>query len=177
MGRRTVQEVTDSDDWVRVSVTGSCPANASRIRIFVGQVSGATSGQIFLVDGALVEEGDSVLDYFDGSTSPSPGVISNQWTSLPHASPSIQIEDTQIAGDPIVHNHGTEWKVHDSDIYVQWDSDDFIYYGRNKDNDVGILIKPGSSTVRVWGQVANYFPTRDQKFKIFDTGIRTIASL
>jgi hypothetical protein len=173
----SAQTVQDSDDWTRISVSGNCPQNASRVRVAVLESSAGSTGQKFLVDGALVEEGASVLDYFDGSISPSPGVISNQWTSLPHASPSIQIEDAQITGDPIVHNHGTEWKVHDSDIYVQWDSDDFIYYGRNKDNDVGILIKPGSSTVRVWGQVANYFPTRDQKFKIFDTGIRTIASL
>jgi hypothetical protein len=171
------QTVQDSDDWTRISVIGTCPQNASRAQIIILEELGGTAGQKFLIDGVLFEEGNSLADYFDGSTAPSAGVVSNQWTGTENASPSTQIEDAQITGDPIVHNHGTEWKVHDSDIYVQWDADEFIYYGRNKDNDVSIEIKPGASTVRVWGQVANYFPTRGQKFKIFDTGTIAIASL
>jgi hypothetical protein len=166
----SAQLITDSDDWVRLSIDTTCVDNASRGQLFVVQSNAETPGQHFLIDGGMFEEGDTLRDYFDGSSSATLGVIENSWTGPANISPSLQITDEEDNSNIIVHNHGTEWKVHDSDIYVQWDSDSFEYYGRNKDNDVGILIKPGATTIRVWGQVANNFPTRLEKFKIFDTG-------
>jgi hypothetical protein len=173
----SVENVSSADGWKRVSVVGTSPENVSRIIVGIGEASPGTPGQTFLIDGALLEEGSSLQEYFDGSTSASTGVLVNSWTKTSNSSPSIQILEEKNTDDLIVHNHGAEWKVHDSDIYVQWDSGEFEYYGRNRDNDIGIIINPGSTTVRVWGQVANYFPKRDEKFKIFDTGTRTIASL
>jgi len=84
--------------------------------------------------------------------------------------PSIYNVGASAAGASVLHDHESEWKIHDSDIFVSWDSGDFEYFGRNRDSEIAIIIRAGSSTLRVVGQVANYPPTKSDKFKIFDTG-------
>jgi hypothetical protein len=74
-------------------------------------------------------------------------------------------------GASVQHNHTAEYRVHDADVFVSWDSAEFIYYGRTSTGQIN-LVKPASNPTfaRVIGQVANYPPTRSDKFKIFDTG-------
>jgi hypothetical protein len=75
----------------------------------------------------------------------------------------------------VSHNHGTDWKVHDADIFVNWYSTTtnsylgYEYQGRSKDNNIFITKKANTSKVKVFGQVANYPPTKNDMFKIFET--------
>jgi hypothetical protein len=78
----------------------------------------------------------------------------------------------------VLHNHESEWKVHDSDIFVKWgygspvEYDElFEYYGRSRDNQVSILVKPGATAAIVVGCVAFYEKLENRQpndlFKIF----------
>jgi hypothetical protein len=74
----------------------------------------------------------------------------------------------------VLHNHGTDWKVHDADIFVSWfingSYQDWQYQGRSKDNNFFIQKVSNATKVKVYGQVATYPPTRNTtKFKIFET--------
>lgn len=97
--------------------------------------------------------------------SASAGVVSVYWET-----PSIYNTGASAVGASVQHNHESEWRVHDSDIFVSWDNNAFIYYGRSADSEIAIIPPEGVSSVRVVGQVANYPPTRLDLFKIFDTG-------
>lgn len=74
-------------------------------------------------------------------------------------------------GASVMHNHTAEYRVHDADVFVSWDSAPFIYYGRTGTGQIN-LVKPASDPTyaRVVGQVANYPPTKSERFQIFDTG-------
>lgn len=99
------------------------------------------------------------------TVSASGGVILVYWET-----PSIYNTGASAVGASVQHNHDSEWKIHDADIFVSWDGNAFTYYGRSNDSEIA-LIPPGAvSSVRVVGQVANYPPTRAEMFKIFDTG-------
>lgn len=78
----------------------------------------------------------------------------------------------------VLHNHGTDWKVHDADIFVNWfisgSYAGYVYYGRSKDNSLNIIKKDGATKARVIGQIANYPPTRNDIFKIFETSELTL---
>jgi hypothetical protein len=73
----------------------------------------------------------------------------------------------------VAHNHGTDWKIHDADIFVNWyvsgSYQGYEYYGRSKDNSITIIKKTGATKAKVTGQVANYPPTLNSMFKIFET--------
>ena len=73
----------------------------------------------------------------------------------------------------VLHNHGTDWKVHDADIFVNWfiggSYQGYEYYGRSKDNNIFITKETGATKVKVFGQVAVYPPTKSDMFKIFET--------
>lgn len=100
------------------------------------------------------------------TVSASGGVILVYWET-----PSVYNVGASAIGASVQHNHESEWKIHPSDIFVSWDGNEFIYYGRSADSEIA-LIPPSPSivSVRVVGQVANYPPTRLDLFKIFDTG-------
>lgn len=100
------------------------------------------------------------------TVSASGGVILVYWET-----PSIYNTGASAIGASVQHNHESEWKIHQSDIFVSWDGNEFIYYGRSSDSEIA-LIPPSPSivSVRVVGQVANYPPTKLDLFKIFDTG-------
>lgn len=73
----------------------------------------------------------------------------------------------------VLHNHGTDWKVHDADIFVNWfiggSYQGYEYYGRSKDNNIFITKETDATKVKVFGQVAVYPPTKSDMFKIFET--------
>lgn len=73
-------------------------------------------------------------------------------------------------GASVLHNHESEWKIHDVDIFISWDGNSFVYYGRSPDSEISILKPSGVSNVRVIGQMANYPPTKKEMFQLFDTG-------
>lgn len=100
------------------------------------------------------------------TVSASGGVILVYWET-----PSYFNVGPSAVGASVLHNHESEWKIHDSDIFVSWNNQAFIYYGRSVDSEIA-LIPPDPSvvSVRVVGQMANYPPTRLDLFKIFDTG-------
>lgn len=84
--------------------------------------------------------------------------------------PSIYNTGASAVGASVQHNHESEWRVHDADVFVSWDSNAFIYYGRTDNSEIALIPPDGVSSVRVVGQVANYPPTRSDLFKLFDTG-------
>lgn len=102
-------------------------------------------------------------------------IISASVVNVYWETPSIYNTGASAVGASVQHNHESEWKVHDSDIFVSWDGNSFIYYGRSRDSEIGIIIPEGTSNARIIGQVANYPPTRSSLFEIFDTG--TVALL
>ena len=92
------------------------------------------------------------------------GVINVIWDT-----PSIYNTGPSAVGASVLHNHQSEWKIHDSDIFLKLDSAEYTYYGRSKDNAISIVIPSGTSTARVFVQVANHPPTKSDIFKIFET--------
>ena len=89
--------------------------------------------------------------------------------------PSIYNTGPSAVGASVMHNHQSEWKVHDSDIFVKYDSAEYVYYGRSSDNSFSIPLPSGTSTVRVFVQVANHPPTKSDIFKIFETSVISVA--
>lgn len=107
-----------------------------------------------------------------------------------------------ITSASIAHNHSQNFKQHDSDIFVQWDSGDFEYHDRVSSDTTSIIIPTGSASVRVIGTVAlkdvpqieNFESSVDYQtrlveylgisggvqgvydlFKIFDTGVVSLV--
>ena len=100
----------------------------------------------------------------------SASIVTVSWVT-----PSLYNTGASAVGGTVLHNHGTDWRVHDADVFVSWDGGVFIYYGRSKDSDINIVPPYGISSARVVGQAANYPPTRLEKFTIFDTGTLAVA--
>lgn len=109
--------------------------------------------------------------------------IYNYYTSASMSSASIQ------------HNHSQDFKRHDTDIFIKWDSGNFEYHDRVSSDSTSIIIPGGASTIRVVGTVATHnipqkrptetdedFGTRVDAhledlinlFKIFDTGTQSV---
>lgn len=99
----------------------------------------------------------------------SSSVINVYWDT-----PSIYNTGASAVGASVLHNHGTDWKVHDADIFISWDSGTYQYVGRSKDNAFAIIMQEPHTTARIVGQVANYPPQKLDIFKIFDTGTITL---
>lgn len=100
----------------------------------------------------------------------SASVVTVYWTT-----PSVYNVGASAVGASVQHNHESEWRVHDADIFVSWNGDPFVYQGRSIISEVALTRPPGAVNVRVVGQVANYPPTRLELFKIFDTGTRALT--
>ena len=94
------------------------------------------------------------------------GVINLIWDT-----PSIYNTGASAVGASVLHNHQSEWKVHDSDIFVQINSGNYEYYGRSRDNSFSIVAPIGASAARVFVQTANHPPTKSDIFKIFETDL------
>jgi len=92
------------------------------------------------------------------------GVLNIYWNT-----PSIYNVGASAVGASVLHNHGTDWKAHDVDIFISWDSGTFEYQGRTRDNSFSV-VKLGYTTARVIGQMASYPPEINNIFEIFDTG-------
>lgn len=99
----------------------------------------------------------------------SSSVINVYWDT-----PSIYNTGSAALGASVLHNHESEWKVHDSDIFISWDGSPFEYVGRSRDNSFSIVVQQSATTARVIGQVANYPPKKLSIFEIFDTGTITL---
>lgn len=80
--------------------------------------------------------------------------------NLTWETPSLYNVGASAVGASVLHNHGVDWKVHDSDIFVKWIGDDlpdeFEYYGRSRDNVIGIIINQSASAALIVGDVAHY---------------------
>jgi hypothetical protein len=63
----TYATLTNTDGWQRRTFTGVAPANAVSVRTYLGQITGGTAGQTFLIDAVLIEKASSALPYFDGT--------------------------------------------------------------------------------------------------------------
>lgn len=92
------------------------------------------------------------------------GVLNLIWDT-----PSIYNTGQSAIGASVLHNHQSEFKVHDADIFYRINGSSYSYYGRSKDNSFSLVIPPGTSTLQVCVQAANYPPTRSDIFKIFET--------
>lgn len=64
----TLTDLTSTDGWVRLGVTGTAPASATVGRIRLYQPAAGAAGQTFLVDAALLEQSSYVGQYFDDLT-------------------------------------------------------------------------------------------------------------
>lgn len=92
------------------------------------------------------------------------GVLNLIWDT-----PSIYNTGQSAIGASVLHNHQSEFKVHDADIFYRINGSSYSYYGRSRDNSFSLVIPPGTSTLQVCVQAANYPPTRSDIFKIFET--------
>jgi hypothetical protein len=105
--------------------------------------------------------------------SASTNLVSVYWDT-----PSIYNTGASAIGASVLHNHESEWKQHDSDIFVKFDdltTEYFVYWGRSSDNSFSIVPYFGATSVRVIVQVASHPPTLLNKFKILDTGIVSLV--
>lgn len=82
-GASTVEP--SSFDFIRVSVTGVAPPLARTVRARV-VVLGALANETHLLDGALLERGSALQEYFDGSTRSDSGEY--MWEAAAHNSPT-----------------------------------------------------------------------------------------
>lgn len=96
-------------------------------------------------------------------------VSSGSVTTVYWETPSIYNTGASAVGASVLHNHESEWRIHPSDIFVSWDDGSYEYFGRSIDSSIGIIKRPGSTTLKVRGQVANYPPVVSDKFLIFET--------
>lgn len=104
-------------------------------------------------------------EQYDAQIISSGSVINISWET-----PSFFNIGSSAQGVPVLHNHLSEWKSHPMDVFVSWDGGSYEYYARTTDSFIGIIRRPGSSTARIFIQMANYPPTKSDKFKIVDTG-------
>jgi len=99
--------------------------------------------------------------------------------------PSIYNTGASAVGASVLHNHGTEWKVHDADIFVKWlysaasASASYTYLGVARENHFNYPIPSGAASAIVIGQVAHYssnIGTKQPKdiFTIFSKTIKII---
>ena len=103
------------------------------------------------------------------SISASTNLISIYWDT-----PSVYNSGSAAIGASVQHNHSSEWKLHDSDIFVKFNdviTPDFVYWGRSRDNSFSIVPYAGATTARIKIQVANHPPTMSSIFEILDTGV------
>lgn len=98
------------------------------------------------------------------------GVVNLIWDT-----PSIYNVGPSAVGASVLHNHASEWKIHDSDIFVKINDQDYSYYGRSRDNSFSIVVPVGASAISVFVQAANHPPTKSNVFKIFETPSIPIA--
>ena len=103
------------------------------------------------------------------SISASTNLINLYWDT-----PSIYNTGSAAVGASVQHNHESEWKIHDSDVFVKFNdaiTTDFFYYGRSKDNSFSIVPYAGATTAHVKVQIASHPPEISSIFEIFDTGV------
>lgn len=98
------------------------------------------------------------------------GVLNLIWDT-----PSIYNTGLSAVGASVLHNHQSEFKVHDADIFYKINGSSYSYYGRSRDNSFSLVIPPGTSTLQVCVQAANHPPTRSDIFKIFETGVISVS--
>lgn len=84
-----------------------------------------------------------------------PGIYNYDGTSSAvyvGASAIVQVQSASI----VVHNHTQNFKRHDTDVFVKWDSGYFEYHDRIDKDNTSIIIPSGKSSVRVIGLVATH---------------------
>lgn len=83
-----------------------------------------------------------------------------------------------VTSASVLHNHESEWKIHDADVFVKFDNaitPNFVYWGRTSDNSFSIIPYPSSTEARVIVQVASHPPTISNRFQILDTGVVSLV--
>lgn len=81
--------VTTKDAWVRASYTFTATATTHTLYFPIIAAAGARGDDTCYVDGALVEAGDKVTNYFDGATTATP-TAAYAWTGTANASTSTE---------------------------------------------------------------------------------------
>lgn len=97
------------------------------------------------------------------------GILNLIWDT-----PSIYNTGPSAVGASVLHTHDSEFKVHDSDVFIKINGGSYNYYGRSRDNSFSNAIPAGTSTIQVCVQSANYPPTRSDMFKIFETEVISV---
>lgn len=101
----------------------------------------------------------------DFSVSSAGSLVSVYWNT-----PSYYNVGASAVGASVLHNHESELRAHLSDVFVSWDSQDYVYFGRIQETSVNIIKKSGATTLKVRVQSANYPPDVSDRFKILETG-------
>jgi hypothetical protein len=73
--------------WVRLTVTGTAPAGATKVRLAVRPLGALAVGKVYRIDQALFEKAATAGPYFDGFTAPALGWTTT-WTGPDYASTS-----------------------------------------------------------------------------------------
>ena len=88
--------------WTRISVTVTMPAGTVSVLTRVLSASSMPIGDVYIIDGVMVEEGDTLGEYFDGNDLPS-GDYVYDWSGVIGLSASRQ-EVRQIVGSSSSQN-------------------------------------------------------------------------
>lgn len=105
-------------------------------------------------------------------------IVSATWET-----PSIYNFSASLSSASIAHNHSQNFKRHETDIFISWDSGNFQYHDRVLTDNTSVIIE-GTSTIRIVALVATHgFNTSisganadalvsdlSERFLIFDTG-------
>lgn len=101
--------------------------------------------------------------------------------------PSIYNTGSAAVGASVQHNHGSEWKMHECDVFIKYHGgsspQSFTYLGRTGDNQflINLLNTPrpaGSASATIIGEIASYdeYGVSNRQpnniFKIFSQTIR-----
>jgi hypothetical protein len=129
-------------------------------------------------------------------------LISEKNVSLTWDTPTIyNYNSASITSASIAHNHPQNFKQHDVDVFLKWDSQNFEYHERAVSDSTNIIIPVGASSIRAIGTVAlkdipvkeSFEENQDYEqrledylgvsgstqgvydlFKVFDTGVVTL---
>jgi hypothetical protein len=101
---------TSTTAWTRYIATGTAPANAASVIIFLATNS-AQIGDLIYWDAVLLEQSSTVGTYFDGTNAdpwPDHTLLSQQWNGTANASTSTAVWENQI---PAILDKDTSFTV------------------------------------------------------------------
>lgn len=145
-----------------VNRTSAIDVSSIRPNIYLSAFLGGNTYRYKFFDKVLLSDAQNVVSALLAK----PNVISA----------SIEQDTSQYAA--VEHESTTKWGVIPVDIFVKevapgqnQSSISYTYYGRTKENQIGVILANSSGSVRILGQAASYPPQVNNIYTLFDTGL------